>query len=301
MENERSSSFSSRMCDGFQEGEAMEVQPYATRASVLKKVCGVAECLQFLSTVSSKPSESEDEYRWGKIIDGTDGSCVASGVTSDHTPFIEGSALDEVKDLAHLPVIIIVADLGRFLNALVKKQISNIEPIHTWLQAKCDKKLVGPHWGTQLGNFRAHATKKCERAIAAKVAHQKKSSTLTPEWIFRGRENGFMDVIRACTILRDMAISALASNFRMGCQQRPKVHLRRHSYPITATESSKLVTSSNFKDADKPDLGLRVRDTHIATALLEDATRCLRGSSVKAIIYVRDKVPDLPFHYLIPA
>jgi hypothetical protein len=26
MENERSSSFSSRMCDGFQEGEAMEVQ-----------------------------------------------------------------------------------------------------------------------------------------------------------------------------------------------------------------------------------------------------------------------------------
>jgi hypothetical protein len=35
MENERSSSFSSRMCDGFQEGEAMEVQEMVRARALL--------------------------------------------------------------------------------------------------------------------------------------------------------------------------------------------------------------------------------------------------------------------------
>jgi hypothetical protein len=73
------------------------------RAGALEKACSATGCSLFLSTISLEPSKLE-EHRWDIILDGTDGSCVADGMTSDDTAFMEWLQwrMDVIGDLAHV-------------------------------------------------------------------------------------------------------------------------------------------------------------------------------------------------------
>jgi hypothetical protein len=111
-----------------------------------------------------------------RVRDGTDGSYVASGMDTDEDHFIDGDILEKLPVGGSVDVILVVPDLGPFLNTLLERRLANIRDLINWLS----KQPPEQPWVTLESQLQVHLKGLCQHAIVAELAWQERFPSSMP-------------------------------------------------------------------------------------------------------------------------